>query len=39
MTRTPEDEAREQIDGMLDAAGWNVCGRNLIMSDLFEENG
>ena len=24
MTRTPEDEAREQIDGMLDAAGWAV---------------
>jgi type I restriction enzyme, R subunit len=24
MTRTPEDEAREQIDGMLNAAGWAV---------------
>ena len=24
MSRTPEDEAREQIDAMLDAAGWAV---------------
>jgi type I restriction enzyme R subunit len=24
MTRTPEDEARDQIDAMLDAAGWAV---------------
>ncbi len=24
MNRTPEDEAREQIDRMLDAAGWAV---------------
>ena len=24
MTRTPEDEARDQIDAMLDTAGWAV---------------
>ena len=24
MTRTPEDEARDQIDAMLDVAGWAV---------------